>query len=124
MTAPDLTPNHPAVEAAAREVYVHDAPSNDPQTWPPTPTALADDYRGAAFDALTTALPHLDAATEENLARLRGTPVGRALMAEGWVEGVLDHMGRRRGIMSSEVVSIIRERIADANPYREGVDHE
>ena len=51
--------NHPAVEAVAREVYVHDAPSNDPQTWPPTPTALADDYRGAAIAALTAALPHL-----------------------------------------------------------------
>ena len=44
--------NHPAVEAVAREIYVHDAPSNDPQTWPPTPTALADDYRGAAAAAL------------------------------------------------------------------------
>lgn len=51
--------NHPAVEAVAREIYVHDAPSNDPQTWPPTPTALADDYRGAAIAALTAALPHL-----------------------------------------------------------------
>ena len=44
------------VEAAAREVYVHDAPSNDPQTWPPNPDALADDYRGAARAALTAAL--------------------------------------------------------------------
>ena len=51
--------NHPAVEAVAREIYAHDAPSNDPQTWPPTPTALADDYRGAAIAALTAALPHL-----------------------------------------------------------------
>ena len=57
MTA--LTPDHPAVEAVAREIYVHDAPSNDPQTWPPTPTALADDYRGAALAALVAALPHL-----------------------------------------------------------------
>ena len=48
--------NHPAVEAVAREIYVHDAPSNDPQTWPPTPTALADDYRGAAIAALTAAV--------------------------------------------------------------------
>ena len=44
--------NHPAVEAVAREIYAHDAPSNDPQTWPPTPTALADDYRGAAIATL------------------------------------------------------------------------
>ena len=44
------------VEAAAREIYVHDAPSNDPQTWPPTPDALADDYRGAARATLSAAL--------------------------------------------------------------------
>ena len=112
MTAPDLTPDHPAVEAAERAAtrWMEDR-------------ELETDLDGTAY-MLTAAIPHLDAATEENLARLRGTPVGRALMAEGWVEGVLDHMGRRRGIMSSEVVSIIRERIADANPYREGVDHE
>mgnify|MGYP007131911221 CR=1 FL=1 len=54
-----IDPNHPAVEAVAREIYAHDAPSNDPQAWPPTPTALADDYRGAAIAALTAALPHL-----------------------------------------------------------------
>ena len=60
-----IDPNHPAVEAVAREIYAHDAPSHDPQTWPPTPDALADDYRGAAFDALTAALPHLTAATRD-----------------------------------------------------------
>ena len=60
----DLTPDHPAVEAAAREVYVHDAPRHDPQSWPPTPTALADDYRGMAVSALTAALPHLSADEE------------------------------------------------------------
>lgn len=76
--------DHPAVEAAAREFYVHDAPSHDPQTWPPTPDALADDYRGAALAALSAALPDLTAATPENLAQLRDTPVGRALMAEAW----------------------------------------
>ena len=79
----DLTPNHPAVEAVAREIYVHDAPSNDPQTWPPTPTALADDYRGAALAALNAARPQLESATEENLARLRNTPAGRELIREG-----------------------------------------
>ena len=145
----DLTPNHPAVEAVAREIYVHDAPSNDPQTWPPTPTALADDYRGAAFAALTAALPHLtaddlrntDAAEEirtegwlqgwaagrdldgdeDATPYLRNTPAGRALMAEGWEEGMLDHMGRGHvGSMSPKTISIIRERIADTNPYRGG----
>jgi len=81
----DLTPNHPAVEAVAREIYVHDAPSNDPQTWPPTPTALADDYRGAALAALSAALPHLTADD------LRNTPAGRELMAEAWDQGVADN---------------------------------
>jgi len=57
----DLTPDHPAVEAGAREVYVHDAPSHDPQTWPPSPDALADDYRGVALAALSAALLHLTA---------------------------------------------------------------
>ena len=73
----DLTPDHPAVEAAAREIYVHDAPSNDPQTWPPTPDALADDYRGAAIATLTAAREHYTADD------LRDTPAGRALIAEG-----------------------------------------
>ena len=73
----DLTPNHPAVEAVAREIYVHDAPSNDPQTWPPTPTALADDYRGAAFAALNAAREHYTAND------LRDTPAGRELIREG-----------------------------------------
>ena len=101
----DLTPDHPAVDAAERAAtrWMEDR-------------ELETDLDGTVY-MLTAALPHLESATEENLARLRGTPVGRALMAEGWVEGMLDHMGRRRGIMSSEMVSIIRERIADANPY-------
>ena len=73
----DLTPNHPAVEAAAREIYVHDAPRHDPQAWPPTPTALADDYRGAALAALTAAREHYTADD------LRSTPAGQALIREG-----------------------------------------
>ena len=40
--------------------------------------------------ALNAALPDLDAATPENLARLRNTPVGRALMAEGWDAAIYD----------------------------------
>lgn len=48
---------------------------------------ISDDGTRTARRALTAALPHLESATEENLARLRGTPVGRALMAEGWYEG-------------------------------------
>ena len=70
-----LTPSHPAVEAAAREFYVHDAPSHDPQTWPPTPDALADDYRGAAIAALAAALPHLTADDARPWEPLNGRPV-------------------------------------------------
>ena len=44
------------------------------------------------------------------------------IQAEAWVEGMLDHMGRRRGTMSPKTISIIRERIADANPYQKGDD--
>lgn len=71
----DLTPNHPAVEAA------HDASM-----------AWLEDMHGDLPDdemvcVLTAALSHLDADTEENLARLRDTPVGRALMAKAWDEG-------------------------------------
>lgn len=115
MTAPDLPRTHPAVLAALNAETRRARTRID---------AYAEDHITEMRAALTAALPYLDAATEENLARLRGTPVGRALMAEGWVEGMLDHMGRRRGIMSQKTVSIIRERIADANPYRDEADHE
>ena len=74
----ELTPEHPAVEAA------HDASK-----------AWLEDMHGDLPDdemvcVLTAALPHLESATEENLARLRNTPVGRALMAEAWAEGARD----------------------------------
>ena len=119
--------NHPAVEAARRAL-------------------AADDENGCMIEqhegnGMWTCLAHgvsadgpemcwyvrdmppivLNAAREHYTADdLRDTPAGRELMAEGWEEGMLDHMGRRRGIMSSEMVSIIRERIADTNPYRGG----
>ena len=71
----ELTSEHPAVEAA------HDASM-----------AWLEDMHGDLPDdemvcVLTAALSHLDTATEENLARLRNTPVGRALMAESWDMG-------------------------------------
>lgn len=105
---PDLTPEHPAVEAAAREFYVHDAPSHDPQTWPPTPTGLADDYRGSALDALTAALPHLTADD------LRHTPAGRELMAEGW-DALIESMSA-----SGEFHDVDLRTMQRLNPYRDG----
>ena len=66
---PDLTPNHPAVEALADAIY----------------RALYGQYgdfgtpsKGEAHAALSAALDHLTADD------LRNTPAGRALMAEAW----------------------------------------
>ena len=110
--------NHPAVEAAAREIYVHDAPSNDPQTWPPTPDALADDYRGAARATLSATLPHL---TAEDL---RATRAGQALMAEGWetaltqlemMKIICDWQGNSCAV---ENLRAAHERIMENAPYR------
>lgn len=77
----ELTPEHPAVEAANRGVQEWlsgDGPFDD------DPVRLAHDMTAVC---ITAALPHLESATEENLARLRDTPVGRALMAKAWDEG-------------------------------------
>ena len=140
-----LTPNHPAVEAAARSAYER-AWCSEREPWSEVDDLERDEWRADEAHSLTAAIPHLtaddlrntDAAEEirtegwqqgwaagrdldgdeDATPYLRNTPAGRELMAEGWEEGMLDHMGRRRGIMSSEMVSIIRERIADANPYR------
>ena len=72
-----LTPNHPAVRAAnmgVQEWLAGDGPFDD------DPVRLAHDMTAAC---ITAALPHLESATEENLARLRDTPAGQALIAEG-----------------------------------------
>lgn len=77
----DITPDHPAVDAAnsgVQEWLSGDGPFDD------DPVRLAHDMTAVC---ITAALSHLDAATEENLARLRDTPVGRALMAESWDMG-------------------------------------
>ena len=104
----ELTPDHPAVEAANRGVQEWlsgDGPFDD------DPVRLAHDMTAVC---ITAALPHLTADD------LRHTPAGRALMAEGWEEGTLNQIGRGYiGNMNQETISIIRERIADANPYRE-----
>ena len=70
---PDITPDHPAVEAA------HDSSM-----------AWLEDMHGDLPDdemvcVLTAALPHLTADD------LRDTPAGRELMAEGWDQGVADN---------------------------------
>ena len=90
--------NHPAVEAGAEGME-----------YPHIPTA---------HDAITAALPHLESATEENLARLRNTPAGRELMAEAWQEGAMDHAAATSR-MTPETRHIINELMKAANPYLE-----
>ena len=71
----DLTPDHPAVEAAntgVQEWLAGDGPFND------DPVRLARDMTTVC---VTAALPHLTADD------LRNTPAGRKLMAEAWEDG-------------------------------------
>ena len=63
----DITPNHPAVEAATPDIHCISLREYEPQ-----------DCHEPIAGALTAALPHLTADD------LRDTPAGRALMAEAW----------------------------------------
>ena len=62
----DLTPNHPAVEAATPDIHCISLREYEPQ-----------DCHEPIAAALTAALPHLTADD------LRDTPAGQALIAEG-----------------------------------------
>ena len=85
---PDITPNHPAVEAAARAMhaaYERRAERRE-AFYTRTPwEAIGDDSRdefiGYVHSPLNAALDHLTADD------LRNTPAGRALMAEAWTVG-------------------------------------
>ena len=122
----DLTPNHPAVEAAERAAtrWMEDR-------------ELETDLDGTAY-MLTAAIPHLDAddlrntdaaeeirtegwqqgwaagrdldGDEDAIPYLRNTPAGRALMAEGWKEATV-WVRYRDGTWPQDM--------EDANPYRE-----
>ena len=74
----DLKPDHPAVQVGcqAASEWAEDASMDETDH-----IALALHMTAAC---ITAALPHLESATEENLARLRDTPAGRELMAETW----------------------------------------
>ena len=106
-----LTPNHPAVEAAARSAYER-AWCGENEPWSEVDDLERDEWRADEAHSLTAALPHLtaddlrdtDAAEEirtegwlqgwaagrdldgdeDATPYLRNTPAGRALMAEGW----------------------------------------
>ena len=110
---PDITPNHPAVEAAARELAQLDAgdpwPSNDDLGGHHILGTRDDEYRFAMLEearaVLNTVLPHLTADD------LRNTPAGRELMAEGWAQATL-WVRYRDGRWPQDM--------EDANPYRDG----
>ena len=116
---PDLTPNHPAVKAGcqAASEWVDDASADE--TDPTTPALHM------TATCLSAALPHLESATKENLARLRGTPAGRALMAEGWDQGVADnergweHVYAGHDIDPDDPLAICQT-CGTPNPYRDG----
>ena len=113
--------NHPAVEAATPDIHCISLREYEPE-----------DCHEPIADALTAAWPELTTATEDNLARLRNTPAGRALMAEGWEEGAahawaitgegfngecaFDHLSQRLDDPSSTFREYNPD---DRNPYRE-----
>ena len=101
---PDITPNHPAVEAATFAQWSVQSESH----WCPyedVSDVTKDRWRKGTALALTAALPHLTADD------LRNTPAGRALMAEAWDTAVLT---------AQELSGITRVHAFQANPYREG----
>ena len=73
----DLTPNHPAVEAAARAAHER-AWCGENEPWSEVDDLERDEWRADEAHSLTAALPHLTADD------LRATPAGQALMAEAW----------------------------------------
>ena len=132
----DLTPDHPAVEAAnmgVQEWLAGDGPFDD------DPVRLAHDMTAAC---ITAALPHLtaddlrdtDAAEEirtegwlqgwaagrdldgdeDAIPYLRNTPAGRALMAEGW-DALIESMSA-----SGEFHDVDLRTMQRLNPYRGG----
>ena len=128
----DRTTNHPAVEAARRAL------ANDETNgcmieqhegngmWTCLAHGVSADgpdmcwyVRDMPAIALNTALPHLTADD------LRNTPVGRALMAEGWDQGVADnergweHVYAGHDIDPDDPLAICQT-CGTPNPYRDG----
>ena len=107
MTTPDITPNHPAVEAPARAWRVSD------EAEIAASEAYAQGVGERPFSqrmraAITAALPHLTADD------LRNTPAGRALMAEGW-DALIESMSA-----SGEFHDVDLRTMERLNPYRDG----
>ena len=91
----DLTPNHPAVEAAhsATDAWMDDVQHKLPND--------------QMVHVLDTAIPHLTADD------LRDTPAGRALMAEGW-DALIESMSA-----SGEFHDVDLRTMQRLNPYLE-----
>ena len=79
---PDLTPNHPAVEAAARAALADGwtCDTHEPEEWGACPDCT-DSHTRTARRALTAALPHLTADD------LRDTDAAEEIRTEGWLQG-------------------------------------
>ena len=101
----DLTPNHPAVEAAARSAYER-AWCGENEPWSEVDDLERDEWRADEAHSLTAALPHLTADD------LRNTPAGRALMAEAW-DALIESMSA-----SGEFHDVDLRTMQRLNPYR------
>ena len=134
----DLTPNHPAVEAAARSAYER-AWCGENEPWSEVDDLERDEWRADEAHSLTAALPHLtaddlrdtDAAEEirtegwqqgwaagrdldgdeDATPHLRNTPAGRKLMAEGW-DALIESMSA-----SGEFHDVDLRTMERLNPY-------
>ena len=139
---PDLTPNHPAVEAAhtASQAWMDDVACKLPRDEmvyilsAALPHLTADDLRhtDAAEEIRTegwlqgwAAGRDLDG-DEDATPYLRDTPAGRALMAEGWraalvqLEALAQTYNEKGDHLMAGDLLFAHERIARHNPYREG----
>ena len=136
----DLTPNHPAVEAAARSAYER-AWCGENEPWSEVDDLERDEWRADEAHSLTAALPHLtaddlrdtDAAEEirtegwqqgwaagrdldgdeDAIPYLRNTSAGRELMAEGW-DALIESMSA-----SGEFHDVDLRTMQRLNPYLE-----
>ena len=103
---PDITPNHPAVEAAARSAYER-AWCGENEPWSEVDDMERDEWRADEAHSLTAALPHLTADD------LRNTPAGKQLMAEGW-DALIESMSA-----SGEFHDVDLRTMQRLNPYLE-----
>ena len=101
----DLTPNHPAVEAAARSAYER-AWCGENEPWSEVDDLERDEWRADEAHSLTAALPHLTADD------LRNTPAGRKLLVEGW-DALIESMSA-----SGEFHDVDLRTMERLNPYR------